>query len=206
MVKNMSKTDPMEVLLMSAVMGSSGYIEGQEAAGQREIVNNEVLPTQGSNDPMIRAFGVKIGKPVAGDPLFCEATLPAGWKREGSDHAMWSYIVDEKGRRRVAIFYKAAFYDRDAHMSPCRRFTVQRDYERIGQKNEVVLTVTDCGATVFASSVADVGVKPENQDARRAWYLAGDETEKRLRAECVAWLDEHHPEHKDADTGWSKAP
>lgn len=29
---------------------------------------------------------------------------------------MWSYLVDELGRRRGAIFYKAAFYDRDAFM------------------------------------------------------------------------------------------
>jgi hypothetical protein len=34
-----------------------------------------------------------------------------------SDHAMWSYLVDELGRERVSIFYKAAFYDRSAHMS-----------------------------------------------------------------------------------------
>jgi len=29
---------------------------------------------------------------------------------------MWSYLLDEHGRRRVAIFYKAAFYDRSAFM------------------------------------------------------------------------------------------
>jgi predicted secreted protein len=31
---------------------------------------------------------------------------------------MWSYIVDDEGTQRVAIFYKAAFYDRDAFMRP----------------------------------------------------------------------------------------
>jgi hypothetical protein len=27
---------------------------------------------------------------------------------------MWSSIVDDKGKEMVSIFYKAAFYDRDA--------------------------------------------------------------------------------------------
>ena len=38
------------------------------------------------------------------------ARLPCrrAWKREGSSHAMWSYINDELGRERVAIFYKSA--------------------------------------------------------------------------------------------------
>jgi hypothetical protein len=30
---------------------------------------------------------------------------------------MWSQLVDAEGVPRVAIFYKAAFYDRKAHMS-----------------------------------------------------------------------------------------
>ena len=49
--------------------------------------------------------------------MFTEATLPTGWKREPSEHPMWSYIVDERGIRRVSVFYKAAFYDRSAHAS-----------------------------------------------------------------------------------------
>ena len=44
------------------------------------------------------------------------ATLPPGWSRQGSDHAMWAHLLDEHGRQRVGIFYKAAFYDRSAHM------------------------------------------------------------------------------------------
>lgn len=49
--------------------------------------------------------------------MFCPATLPPGWTRKGSEHALWSHLLDEHGRRRAAIFYKAAFYDRSARMS-----------------------------------------------------------------------------------------
>jgi hypothetical protein len=87
-----------------------------EAEGQRQIVASEVLPTDAPWQELV-SLGFVRGEGVAGDPLFCRCTIPAGWKRQGSDHAMWSYIVDQRGVNRVAIFYKAAFYDRKAHAS-----------------------------------------------------------------------------------------
>ena len=114
---NTSKTDPLLILANS--MGSGGFagsIERMEAQGQRQIVNSTVLPTRinhGSEDELT-ALGFKLGDKVDGDPLFRHADLPPGWKRQGSDHSMWSHIVDDLGRKRINIFYKAAFYDRDA--------------------------------------------------------------------------------------------
>ena len=63
------------------------------------------------------ALGFTFGDPDEGDPMFRPATFPEGWQRKDYDDAMWSYLVDEYGRDRVSIFYKAAFYDRDAFMS-----------------------------------------------------------------------------------------
>lgn len=98
--------------------GFGGYIEAQEARGQRELVESTDLPTDAhGRDADFEALGFTFGAPHSGDPLFRPATLPEGWRREGSGHAMWSYIVDNKGRQRVSIFYKAAFYDRKAFMS-----------------------------------------------------------------------------------------
>lgn len=93
-------------------------VPAMEARGQSELINSTKLPVQGSNNPEILAMGITFGDVTPGDDLFREATLPEGWKKEGSDHAMWSYIVDDEGTQRVAIFYKAAFYDRDAFMRP----------------------------------------------------------------------------------------
>ena len=92
-----------------------------EADGQRQLVNSDRLPTrilhtEGGDEPFL-ALGFTFGPADPGDKLFRPATLPEGWRREGSDHSMWSYLIDEHGRQRVAIFYKAAFYDRDAFMS-----------------------------------------------------------------------------------------
>lgn len=108
--------DPLERLLIAA---SSGGIEASEAQGQRELVASAVVPTEllRSSKADYEALGFVFGDVVDGDPMFQGVALPEGWAREGSDHDMWSYICDETGKRRVAVFYKAAFYDRKAHMS-----------------------------------------------------------------------------------------
>lgn len=105
-------------LLALATGETSAIIEGQERAGQTQLVHSTQLPTDlHSAREDFEAVGFTFGDITPHDPMFMEATLPVGWKREGSDHAMWSYIVDEHDRRRVSIFYKAAFYDRSAFMS-----------------------------------------------------------------------------------------
>lgn len=97
--------------------GGAGSVEAMEAEGQKELVAAKLLPTEGSNDPAWAELGVIFGKEVDGDPLFREVTLPAGWAiNPAPDHSMWSYLVDTEGKQRAAIFYKAAFYDRRAHI------------------------------------------------------------------------------------------
>jgi hypothetical protein len=114
-------TDPMShmLVLLDGMSGGNGSaaIEAMEERGQTELVNSDRLPVDsGNNDEAFIAVGFTFGTVDPDDRLFRPATLPAGWKREGSDHAMWSYLVDQHGRRRVGVFYKAAFYDRSAHM------------------------------------------------------------------------------------------
>lgn len=107
-------------LLLGAAMGGASadeLIGGMEAAGQRQLVASQLLPTDThKTDAEFEALGFVFGDPVDDDPMFRHATLPKGWTKRGSDHDMWSYVVDEHGRERVAVFYKAAFYDRHAHM------------------------------------------------------------------------------------------
>lgn len=98
---------------------SPNFILEQEAAGQRQLVESEVLPTDlnGDSKEDFVALGFEFGEEVNGDPLFQKVKLPNGWKKKGGDHDMWSSVVDDKGRERVAVFYKAAHYDRRAHMN-----------------------------------------------------------------------------------------
>lgn len=114
-VENTSNRDPL--LHFAAMMsdGTTDYIMGMEAAGQRQLVHSDTLPTKGS-DALVD-LGFKLGDVVVGDEMFRHVTLPDGWSKQPTDHSMWSKVVDEHGRERVGVFYKAAFYDRKAHCS-----------------------------------------------------------------------------------------
>jgi len=96
--------------LENAIVASTpGGIEAQERTGQLAFVANESLPIDGPRD-LLEAMGIEFGEPI--DDLFIEARLPEGWQKVATSHSMHSDLVDDKGRRRASIFYKAAFYDR----------------------------------------------------------------------------------------------
>ena len=113
--------DPADhLLLLATEMVGGGGIEAQEKAGQVQLVASDVLPTEslyGAREKL-EAAGCVFGEPVEDDPLFTPVTLPPGWKKVGTEHDMWSSVVDDQGRERASIFYKAAFYDRKAHIMP----------------------------------------------------------------------------------------
>lgn len=105
-------------LLALATGDTDAVIRAQERAGKAQLVHSDRLPTDLSSDDQtdFEALGFTFGEPDLADPLFRPVTLPDGWSKTGSDHDMWSYVLDQHGRRRVAVFYKAAFYDRRAFM------------------------------------------------------------------------------------------
>lgn len=141
-VENTLKTlreDFETVPLRALFAGTPEAIVASEHRGQVQFVESDILPAKlrspGVDDDarkILQAWGFQLGKGVGGDSLFIQGKLPEGWAKQGSDHDMWSYIVDDKGRRRCAIFYKAAFYDRDASLnieSRYRRVTEYADKE-----------------------------------------------------------------------------
>lgn len=97
---------------------ASMLIEAEERRGHYEMLESIQLPARvlWSTEDDFKALGFKLEPPTSSGDLFRDATLPEGWRREGSSHSMWTYIVDPEGYRRVAVFYKSAFYDRAAHM------------------------------------------------------------------------------------------
>lgn len=185
-----------------------GGIEAQEAAGQRTLVASEMLPKEGTikgpfHDPernyqaAWQALGVVFGKEV--DDLFVEAKLPPGWKMVPESHSMWSRLEDEQGRERAAIFYKAAFYDRNAHLSPTSRFTYRtwyaptpdqpEDYNSPDEHKQVCAVVLDTGKVVFHTM----------QRERKDWN-----GQSRQFQECTTWLNERYPNWRDPFAYWDE--
>lgn len=107
-----------------------GGIETSEKRGQAKLVASTKLPVDGLENPVFKKMGIKFGPPDEDDPLFCEAELPAGWKLvPARDSSYWSYVTDETETIRASVFYKAAFYDRKARISPEKRIKIEVDYE-----------------------------------------------------------------------------
>lgn len=117
-IENTTRTareNPMATV-MGALGNTEGFILGQEAAGQTQVLQSEQLPAEGDWDELTKLGFVK-GEPVPGDPLFVNATIPAGWAKRRTEHSLYNEVVDKRGIPRVSIGYKAAFYDRWARIS-----------------------------------------------------------------------------------------
>lgn len=183
---------------LAATLGAAGAIEKMEAEGQSEFVASEVLPIRldlpygmrgkTNVDTEMTKMGFVLGKPV--DDLFRQARLPKGWKKKPApDHDMWSYVYDQKGRKRLSIFYKAAFYDRSASGRFESRFDVREEYDDRKNKKHVTMQICD-GGTVIHSISEEIGVEPKDYMSAegRAYYQKQTEAQSRLRKQCNEWL------------------
>lgn len=113
-MSNGMKSTSAENFLAASVPGG---IEAQEAEGQSKFVMSDCLPKEmlrGTTREKLENLGIKFGADV--DDIFVSCTLPKGWSKKATDHSMWSKLIDDKGKVIASIFYKAAFYDRSAHI------------------------------------------------------------------------------------------
>jgi hypothetical protein len=97
---------------------------------------------------------------------------------------MWSYILDDKGRERCAIFYKAAFYDRRAHLSISARYTVTYVHEDEKDRTSRCRGVVKEGESIL---FAGEWIKP---DANKPWVAHDDATKA-----ASEWFKANLPEN-----------
>lgn len=188
----LAKEKPEQILAASILLGSSGAIEFQESRGQQELVHSDVLPTDGIEEvrKIIESSGGAIGDRVIGDKIFTNVTLPEGWTKKETSHSMWSMLLDDKGRERASIFYKASFYDRSAHIRSERRFAVDTYSHDI--EGEVKAVVKDaCGEVEFSTDIVKVG---KDEMSYRVW--------ERLTLEVEKYLNEHFPDWRNPEAYW----
>ena len=133
------------------------------------------------------------------DDLFMEVELPTGWSLKRTDHSMWSNLIDNKGRERASIFYKAAFYDRDAFINFNRRFHIsseKHDYdeEQFEQQPEFI--------TIGYEEVLEK-VKETLYDGNDSYYYGYDGYETFSMKKVMKPILEKNPKHKLL-TGYEK--
>lgn len=166
------------------VAATPGGIEAQERQGQRHFTQSSTLPKKciGCTWEQIEQAGIVRGDDV--DDLFVRVQLPAGWKVEPTDHSMWSKLLDDRGRERASMFYKAAFYDRDAHISLSRSIRVTRRYY---DEETDAAVVSATGAALFESPRV-----PQDHFGEI----------DQIEAMAAAWADEHYPDHRNPLAYW----
>jgi hypothetical protein len=188
-----AERDPLGFLVDAMALGGSGAIKRQELHGQHELVKSDTLPSEMAPDTraMLEKAGVKFLDPVEGDPLFVYAKLPDGWSKRATGHSMHSKLVDDRGRERASIFYKAAFYDRSASLTATSRYGCRVDYDRLEKTGECVAEVVDGDAVIFST-------------APRAKTEARWECTSAAIAEARAWLAERFPQWTDPSAYWDE--
>ena len=183
-------------------MGSSEAILAQEKEGARQFRDSDVIPRRRdriSNEQLLK-LGFKLGGNVEDDELFQYASLPPGWTRKETGHDMWTRIVDEKGRERFSVFYKAAFYDRSAHMSGNVRYGYRTNYD--APIATVEIRDGDTVIQSFTKEVKNTSRDKDNNEAnkelRSKYYDALTECEEHARR----WLETHKPQYSDWTAYW----
>jgi|JI10StandDraft_1071094.scaffolds.fasta_scaffold23927_9 hypothetical protein len=171
------------------VASTPGGIEAQEKAGTDALVQSTRMPLDlRGGKQAFEALGFTFGAPI--DDVFQEATMPAGWTRKTTDHSMYIMLLDEKGRERVRIFYKAAFYDRRADAVLMTRYRWDVRYQPDGDQ-----------PTHRGSYIVDHGQIPPVVLVACSTPYRGDDLDRAMGA----WLEATYPNAKDPAAYWDQA-
>jgi hypothetical protein len=202
-IEDTSKRHPLEHLAGSigSEQGFSEYIVNMEKDGQKQLAKSGMLPVDRRDlDPeLFDRLGFKWGPPAPRGELFQQVTLPPGWEIRASDHPMWSYVRDEQGRERFSVFYKAAFYDRSAHMGMSRLFSLEHDYDQPQAVFHVRVQVpSHDGVTQWKR--LETFASTETFAAR--YSLPAQEDQDKTRNRAIAWLDEKYPDRDNPLSYW----
>lgn len=191
------------------VAATPGGIEAQEAQGQRELCAAAKLPRDGTeqqeNRRILESFGIVFGS--VADDLFINVTLPTGWQVKPTDHSMHNDLLDEKGRKRAAIFYKAAFYDHSARLTLCCRFSSSTQpvggWENYGRRDGTQAfegVVMDGTQVIFTTP--PTRIEPAYSQENRSDWLAYMKEKEARQSDAHAWLDANYPDWQNPTAYW----
>lgn len=215
MITDTTKNDNREWLFG----GNPTAIETQEKEGQNQLKVSQQLPRKISlyrGEPSTNVYKklgfIEINNDVD-DDLFVSLQFPCGWEIISTEHSMWSKLIDNLGRERASIFYKAAFYDRDAHISFNTRYRASRiddtnapprtdTYERI-EKTNTYGVVFDQSDIIFETK-KDIFDLKHDETNHRKWWNTYDQFQKDKTNECINWLNEKYPKWESIYEYWNK--
>ncbi len=208
------------------LLANKNPIQVQEEKSQKELEESLQLPLE-LNTPhgknvveLYHKMGIKTFVPSKGDTMFIGVKLPEGWVKKATDHAMWSNLLDSKGRKRASIFYKGSPYDRKSHIdiNPRYRISVDRvgfqngDYsqnerhEYHSYKTPIRGIVIDFDKTILFSTEeipCEVTYKANRNGGYTESYIEQSRRiERELTEKCLAFMEQNYPKYEDVTAYW----
>ncbi len=175
-----------EFFLLASAMGSEDAIDLVNRKGQSDVVCDHYLA---KNMNPSREYWEKVGFTFDdndSDQVLIKATLPEGWslKKEEIYH---TYMIDDKNRTRGYMFYKAAFYDRDARMNLYTKYSVRTNYLESGD-TEIYFGSKD-------EKLYVAGIITRGDPIRFT-------KEEKLREQARLWGKEYYPDYQNPLAYW----
>jgi hypothetical protein len=198
---------------------SPGGIEQQEAEGQTSFVASTHMPIKINAGPrcggekVYTDMGIKVLGIDPNDQLFFNVVLPDGWQKKPTGHSMWNDLLDNLGRKRGSIFFKAAFYDYEAFFNQDCRFYIRVEptdaykseisYEE-REALPIIGRVYDGDTQIVFETVPAQRENAKTREERTAEYWdKQDEIKKSLQDQCEAWLIQNgYPDYKNPNAYW----
>lgn len=218
MIKNTSGNPRLSWLFE----GNPEAIDRQEKEGQKELVASSIeevqqLPARGNGcdaREVYQKLGFEVISQSNGDPLFLDVKMKNGFHVQPTDHPMWSDLVDNKGRARASIFYKAAFYDRDAFINPLKtRYNVERRHVRTDKQYEsgyhrrnnepILFDCTDNGVVIF-STPGLLYTEIYDEEKHVEWWEGYEAAQNQQKEIAINYLNDSYPDWIDPMAYWDE--
>jgi len=201
-----------------------GTVEQQEEQGRNELIIADQLPKT-NNDfdrsalEIYKKIGVEIVEDNNNDDLFFSVKLPKGWSKKCTGHNLWTDLLDDKGRKRACIFYKAAFYDRKAFINFEKKITmkvdrlgfINNDYsQEEGSLNYISNKTPFCGVIkdfdgkiLFKTDEIRCDIELTKKGFTTDEYkMESYKIKNKLREECLEWLKIKFPDWEKEEAYW----
>lgn len=114
-------------VLLRMTSGEENVLENIEKEGQKELIRRTMLPKKMHPEKEVwEELGFSFEE-IADDDLMYQGTLPDGWNIQGTEHHMWTELLDKDQNVRGTIFYKASAYDRKAFMNLKQKYDIKQE-------------------------------------------------------------------------------
>ena len=202
-IDNTENKNPLAALFAMS-KHSNDFILNQEKEGQGQMVQSAQLPRLTNYDKEAREYyedwGIKVFGVTKDDEIFVDVQLPKGWKKERTEHSMWSKVLDEKGRERLKVFYKAAFYDRSAHVQV--QTFINRGVQMVSYWNG---EYSDKNSPLEARVTNANGemIYKESGETFKKYSKEYFNEKNRLKKNMEKWLKVNYPEYQSHKFYWN---